>query len=207
MGRGPAPPHMRDAPGTCPGGGFADDPLTSSRTVAVVLSTLMERLWAAAEVSYRDRILASLPRDPSAVLLDLGCDDGAWTEELRRRLEIPPKHVYGLEIVVERAELARARGFDVRAGNLEEVWPFEDASVDVLHANQVIEHVRRLDHFVTELKRVLRPEGRAIVCTENLASWHNVIALTLGYQPFSLTNISTVRPLGNRFALHAAESP
>lgn len=139
------------------------------------------------------------------MLLDLGCDDGAWTEELRGRLGMPPENVYGLELVAERAELARARGFDVRVGDLDEIWPFDDASVDVVHANQVIEHVRRLDHFVTELKRVLRPQGKAIICTENLASWHNVAALALGYQPFSLTNISTVRPIGNRFALHSGE--
>src|SRR5262245_61637481 len=167
----------------------------------------MDRLWAGAEADYRAKILDSLPRDPSALLLDLGCDDGAWTEELRRRIGVPAEQVLGLELVPDRAELARARGFSVRVGNLDEPWPFEDASVDVVHANQVIEHVYRLDHFVSELKRVLRPNGTAIVCTENLASWHNVGALALGYEPFSLTNVSTVRPIGNRFALHAGESP
>ena len=54
---------------------------------------------------------------------------------------------------------------------------------------------------------MLAPGGTAIICTENLASWHNVAALALGYQPFSLTNISNVRPIGNRFALHAGEKP
>jgi SAM-dependent methyltransferase len=172
-----------------------------------VLATVMERLWAAGEVDYRAKILGSLRKDASAVLLDLGCDDGAWSEELRLQLGIPPDQVYGLEVVPERALLARARGFDVRVGDLDEAWPFEDGSVDVVHANQVIEHVQRLDHFVAELKRVLRPGGTGIVCTENLASWHNVAALVLGCQPFSLTNISALRPIGNRFALHAGERP
>ena len=140
------------------------------------------------------------------MLLDVGCDDGAWTDEVRARLRIPPDQVHGLEIVPERAELARARGVDVKGGDLDEPWPFEDGSVDVVHANQVIEHVRRLDHFVEEAKRVLVPGGLAVVCTENLASWHNVAALALGYQPFSATNVSTVRPIGNRFALHAGET-
>jgi SAM-dependent methyltransferase len=167
----------------------------------------MERLWAAAETAYRAKILTSLPANPSAVLLDLGCDDGAWTEQLRQQLGIPAEHVRGLELVAGRAQLARARGFDVRAGDLDEVWPFEDASVDVADANQVIEHVQRLDHFVTELKRVLRPTGTAILWAENLASWHNIAALALGYQPFSLTKLSNVRPIGNRFALHAGQPP
>jgi SAM-dependent methyltransferase len=167
----------------------------------------MERLWTTAEAAYRDRILESLDPNPAARLLDLGCDDGAWTESVRGRLAIPPEQVQGLELVPERAELARERGFDVRTGDLDDDWPFDDGSVDVVHANQVIEHVHRLDHFVTELRRVLRPRGTAIVCTENLASWHNVAALTAGYQPFSLTNISNVRPVGNRFALHTGETP
>jgi SAM-dependent methyltransferase len=166
----------------------------------------MEQRWNDAERAYHARILESLPEDPDALLLDVGCDDGAWTDEVRRRLRILPRQVHGLEIVDERARLARERGFDVRTGDLDEPWPFEDSSFDVVHANQVIEHVVRLDHFVGELRRVLARDGVAVVCTENLASWHNVAAVTLGYQPFSLTNVSSVRPIGNRFALHAGEA-
>jgi SAM-dependent methyltransferase len=171
-----------------------------------LIARAMERLWANAEAAYRRKILDALPDDPTAILLDVGCDDGDWTEELRRSLSVPPHQVYGLEIVPDRAELARGRGFDVRNGDLEGPWPFADRSITIVHANQVIEHVKRLDHFVSEIKRVLAPGGIAVVCTENLASWHNVGALALGYQPFSLTNISNMRPIGNPFALHAQEA-
>ena len=171
------------------------------------LARIMDRRWNEAEASYHEQILASLAPDPSAMLLDVGCDDGAWTDRVRRELNIPIGQVCGIEIVDERAAVARRRGFDVRTSDLEEQWPFPARSFDVVHANQVIEHVNDLDHFVTEVRRVLAPEGLAIICTENLASWHNVAALTLGYQPFSLTNVSQVRPIGNRFALHAGEQP
>jgi SAM-dependent methyltransferase len=165
-----------------------------------LLSRLMERLWADAEAAYRREILASLPVNRTVRLLDVGCEDGAWTEKLRAKLAIPARQVSGLEIVPELAERSRKRGFDVRSGDLDAPWPFEDSGFDVVHANQVIEHVQRLDHFAAELKRVLAPRGLAIVCTENLASWHNIGALLLGLQPFSLTNISVRRRLGNRFA-------
>jgi SAM-dependent methyltransferase len=157
---------------------------------------MMDRRWSEAEASYHAKILDSLDPDPSAIVLDVGCDDGAWTDRLRRRIGVPPTQVHGLELVDERA-----------TGDLEEKWPFPDESVDVLHANQVIEHVKRLDHFISEVRRVLAPAGAALICTENLASWHNVAALALGYQPFSLTNVSNVRPIGNPFALHAGETP
>jgi SAM-dependent methyltransferase len=168
---------------------------------------VMERRWADAESWYRAKLLESFTPDPDALLLDVGCDDGEWTDTVRNRIGIPPRQVSGLELVEERAELARARGFDVRTGDLDESWPFEDRAFDVVHANQVIEHVIRLDHFVSELRRVLARGGTAVVCTENLASWHNVAPLALGYQPFSLTNVSRVRPIGNPLALHAGEAP
>jgi SAM-dependent methyltransferase len=171
------------------------------------LARVMERRWSEAESAYQAKILDSLEPDPSAIVLDVGCDDGAWTDQVRGRLGVQPDQVHGLELVDERAQVARLRGFNVRVGDLEERWPFPDASFNVVHANQVIEHVKRLDHFVTEIRRVLAPGGLALAYTENLASWHNVAALALGYQPFSLTNVSSVRPIGNRFALHAGERP
>ena len=45
---------------------------------------------------------------------------------------------------------------------------------------------------------------RAIICTENLASWHNIAALVAGFMPFSLTNISTRGAIGNPFNLASA---
>lgn len=166
----------------------------------------MEALFEQVDADYHRKILDILPHDPSLRLLDVGCDDGAWTAALAARMGVPPGQVAGIEIVDERREQAQARGFDVRVGDIEDAWPFEAGSFDVIHANQVIEHVKRLDHFVDECKRVLRPGGLAVICTENLASWHNVAALVLGYQPFSVTNISGRGNVGNPLALHEESS-
>jgi SAM-dependent methyltransferase len=169
-------------------------------------SRWMQRLWSDAEARYRTKLLDELQPQPAARLLDVGCDDGAWTDVVRHKLGVQPAQVAGIELVPQRVERARERGFDVRRSDLDEKWPFDDGLFDVVHANQVIEHVNRLDHFVGETKRMLRPQGRVLVCTENLASWHNIAALVLGFQPFSLTNISARRPIGNPFALHTGES-
>ena len=58
-----------------------------------------------------------------------------------------------------------------------------------------------LDLFVRETARVLRPGGRAIVCTKNLSSWHNIAALVLGLMPFSLIDIFSRGAIGNPFSL------
>ena len=170
-----------------------------------VARTALQRLWDESNALYRRRILEALPSSSDAELLDVGCDDGEWTAALARRMGLRSDQVAGIEIVDERRALALARGFDVRPADLERTWPFDDARFGVVHANQVIEHVKRLDHFVAELRRVLRPDGVAVVCTENLAAWHNATALLFGYMPFSLTNISRLGPVGNPFALHAGQ--
>jgi SAM-dependent methyltransferase len=165
----------------------------------------LQSLWDATNADYRRKLVDALPTGQGLRLLDVGCDDGAFTERLATHIGTSPDNVFGIEIVDEPRAQAQARGFDVRAGDLEARWPFEDGFFDVVHANQVIEHVKRLDHFVEEVRRVLRPGGKAVICTENLASWHNIAALLLGYVPFSSTNISSKGPVGNPYALHVGD--
>jgi SAM-dependent methyltransferase len=160
-----------------------------------------QRMWDDSERAYRARLLELVP--PAAgPLLDVGCDDGSWTEQVRRRAGVAPTAVSGIELIAERGERAAARGFAIESCDIEGPWPFDDASFSLVHANQVIEHVKRLDHFVSEARRVLRPGGTLLVCTENLASWHNVAALLMGWMPFTLTNVSSTGAIGNPLALH-----
>jgi SAM-dependent methyltransferase len=111
--------------------------------------------------------------------------------------------VHGVEIVPEAAEEAERKG--VRVWRLDANLPLHgvpDDSFDTVHSNQVIEHVSDVDTFVSEIYRILKPGGYAVVSTENGSSWHNVAAAALGWQIFSSTNISgRVAGLGNPFAL------
>jgi SAM-dependent methyltransferase len=162
-------------------------------------------LWTDAETAYRKKILEIAANARPAALLDLGCHDGSWTTQVVRASGGGVERVVGVEIVESARRAAERRGIEAVAADLNSRLPFADESFDFVHANQVIEHVLDLDLFVAEIARVLRPTGRAVVCTENLASWHNVGALVLGYMPFSLTNISTKGAIGNPFNL--APSP
>jgi SAM-dependent methyltransferase len=177
-----------------PGAGYRGRTLQAARRYFV-------GLWNGAEESYRRQILETIARAAPEALLDLGCHDGAWTKQLADAAGPRLQRAAGVEIVDEARADAESRGIEAVRGDLNEPLPFEDESFDVVHANQVIEHVRDLDLFVAEIRRVLRPGGRAVICTENLASWHNVGALIAGYMPFSLTNISTRGAIGNPFSL------
>jgi methionine biosynthesis protein MetW len=141
----------------------------------------LTRVFRATERQNREAILAELPRRPGAALLDLGTSDGEFTRLVSDR--VGAARVAGVELIEGHAAAARARGLDVMTADLDAGLPFGDGEFDLVHANQVIEHVRRTDLLLREVRRVLAPDGLAVISTNNLSSWHNVVSLTLGMQP------------------------
>jgi SAM-dependent methyltransferase len=142
---------------------------------------LLGRLLSATEEENRQAILDALPAGVGGSLLDLGTHDGEFTTRVADHLRA--EEVMGVELLSEHAAAARDRGIDVRVADLSEPIPFTSETVDVIHANQVIEHVRRTDRMVSEIHRVLRPGGIACISTNNLASLHNLASLAVGWQP------------------------
>jgi SAM-dependent methyltransferase len=171
------------------------------------LARRAEAMFASAMALNLENIERSLrAATPGGRLVDLGCDDGVRT--LRFAAAARAADVHGVELAGTAAEAARARGITVTEADLNEALPFDDASFDVVVSNQVLEHLPDTDVFVSEVVRLLRPGGLAAVSTENLASWHNVAALVLGWQPFSLGNVTSRRAgLGNPLAVHRGEKP
>lgn len=158
------------------------------------------------EQAARDNVrnIGELMEPSSGALLDVGCDNGENTILVAAAAGV--QEIHGIEIVQERAELARERGIEVRSADVERGLPYDNGRFAVVVSNQVIEHLADTDLFVAEIVRVLEPSGYAVISTENLASWHNVFALIFGWQPFSLTNVSATRMgLGNPLAVHRTE--
>lgn len=136
-----------------------------------------------------------------ATFIDLGCNDGELTINLAE--SIGCSKIHGVEIVNEARKKAETKGVMVYNFNLNQPFPLPSESYDIVHANQVIEHLTDTDTFLSEIKRILRPKGQVIISTENASSWCNILASILGWQIFSLTNFSSLAPgLGNPFALH-----
>ena len=138
--------------------------------------------------------------------IDLGAGDGRLTKLVAASL---PKGSVTDCVEVDTAciRLLEQEGFRVSNADLNSALPFSSESFDFVVANQVIEHLYDTDYFIGEIRRIVRPNGHIIISTENLASWHNVGALMLGWQPFSITNYSVKKSgIGNPLALHLGEA-
>ena len=130
----------------------------------------------------------------SGSLLDLGCGDGTFTMRFAERAR--PDKIIGVETEPVLAASARARGIEVHAADLGEGLPFENGSIGAVVSNQVIEHLPDTDIFLREIRRVLTPNGYAVISTNNLASWHNIFSLVAGWQPMP-SHVSDEVVVGN----------
>ena len=61
---------------------------------------------------------------------------------------------------------------------------FRDGSVDGILCGDIIEHIFDIDHFLGELKRVLRPGGWVIFTTPNITSLSDRIRILTGMDAF-----------------------
>jgi SAM-dependent methyltransferase len=137
-------------------------------------------------------------------VLDLGC----WNGENFMLYAPAGAQLFGSEISEDAAVEAKERGIEVIQADLNEPLAFESNRFDIVTSNQVIEHLADTDEFVKEAFRVLKPGGTTVVSTENMSSWHNISALLLGWQAFSITNISDRRSgIGNPIALTRDREP
>lgn len=164
-----------------------------------MLKKILTNCYSSAARLNEKNILSLLEKNANAKLVDLGCDDGKWTIQIAKT--IGSSNIYGIEIVNQRIEQAKKGGIKVKKADLNMKLPFEGNFFDVVHANQVIEHLYDTDNFVSEIYRILKLGGYAIISTENLSSWHNIFALIFGWQPFSMTNFTSKGSIGNPFSL------
>jgi SAM-dependent methyltransferase len=121
----------------------------------------------------------------SPTLLDVGCWDGGSSS--RWGAALGAQRLLGVEVYEGPAAAAEEKGLEVARVDLEaERLPWPDGSVDVVVCNQVLEHLKNVWLPMTEMHRVLRPGGQAILSVPNLASLHNRVLLALGRQPTSI---------------------
>jgi SAM-dependent methyltransferase len=154
-----------------------------------MIKTYLKHLVATAEENYLSNLYRSVEGLRAKKMLDIGCYDGSNTLNLAK--SCGASTIHGLELNEKAIKISEKKGIKIFRQDIgEKKWRIPDNSYDFVYSNQVIEHLYSVDNFVTNIKRILVRNGYALISTENLAGWHNVFSLALGYQPFSLTNFS-----------------
>jgi SAM-dependent methyltransferase len=98
---------------------------------------------------------------PGERVLDLGCGAGRFLAALREA----GAEAVGVELAEAAAERARANvpGADVRLLEPDGSLPLGHGEVDLVWCSEVLEHIPDVGHALLEVRRVLRPGGRALV--------------------------------------------
>jgi SAM-dependent methyltransferase len=90
-------------------------------------------------------------------ILDVGCGNGTILKFLRAQ---GYQYLTGLEGSRYAVDRLRSEQLDVCQGPLLNI-PLPDESYDVVIASQVLEHIIRRGRFAKEVRRLLKPKGRA----------------------------------------------
>jgi 2-polyprenyl-6-hydroxyphenyl methylase/3-demethylubiquinone-9 3-methyltransferase len=119
--------------------------------------------------------LVPAARHASSVMVDVGCGAGVLAPHVAH---LGHRHV-GLDLVDASLHQAREHGVTPVGGDAEHL-PFSDASVDVVVAGEILEHVRHPDLVVAECIRVLKPGGTLVLDTIADTWWGRFSAVTVG---------------------------
>lgn len=104
--------------------------------------------------------------------LDLGCGRhvfSAWMMNEQDEVVASCKAVYGIDLDAEGMKAHRAI-FKKVFGDLASL-PFQSESIDIASANMVVEHLSEPETVLSEVHRVLRPNGIFIFHTPNFNGW------------------------------------
>lgn len=141
-------------------GGWQDARMGDTYTHGHHESVLRSHTWRTAENS-AGHLLPSLR--PGLDLLDIGCGPGTITLDLARR--VAPGSVLGIDasadVIAQAEQLRSEQGMNSVRFVVGDAYALDlpDASVDVVHAHQVLQHLTDPVAALREWRRVLRPGG------------------------------------------------
>ncbi|MES2767718.1 MAG: class I SAM-dependent methyltransferase [Bdellovibrionota bacterium] len=147
------------------------------------------------ELNYGRDIIATWARDysrgkTSLKVLDIGMGSGTDLTRIRSKIKQSADievHLTGLDNYAPNVAIATKHGIEAKSCDIErDKFPYADQSLDIVVANQVVEHTKEIFWIYSEISRVLKPDGIIITGVPNLASFHNRVGLAFGMQPTSI---------------------
>ena len=119
---------------------------------------------------------------PVRRMLDVGCGFGGLSKFIGGQLGAD--EVHGVDSDSSVVPEAQSKGVLAQQVDVETTdFPFPDDHFDFVSSLGMLDYLPTFDPVLREIRRVLRPEGHVLISLPNLASWHNRMALLLGYQP------------------------
>lgn len=137
---------------------------------------------------------------PSETVIDIGCGTGSI---LRFLIENGYENLHGLEISGYAIKRLAAAGIKMHYGRLPRI-PLADESFDAVIVSQVLEHVIRRKTFLGEVRRILKPKGKAFIfvpdnCLGPVDELEHVVKFNAHSlrseleQAFSITSLSSMK--------------
>ena len=135
-------------------------PYHSPITTKITRSKIKSWLWQFFDLETRQ-----LPLVPPGRMLEVGCASGSYMEQMRRI----GWQVEGIEFAESAASVAKAKGFNVQASNLEEaISPSEP--YNVITAWMVLEHLHEPVKALARMREWIKPNGYLVALVPDSSS-------------------------------------
>lgn len=143
------------------------------------------------QLNYGREAIVELARRCGHVETILDVAAGSGSDLANVRQYFPTPKLIAFDFVVSSIAALQAEGIEAHQLNLEhDTFPVADNSIDLVIANQVLEHAKEIFWIFDQICRSLSPNGHLLLGVPNLASLHNRILLALGLQPTPIRSAS-----------------
>lgn len=114
-------------------------------------------------------------------ILDIGCYDETFLSLIKNR----NNSFFGLDASDWAVAESRKKGIQIQQFFFDDQTrlPFEGEFFNVASAGEILEHIYDTDFFLEEIRRVLKPGGKLILSTPNIASLGRRLLLLFGISP------------------------
>lgn len=114
-------------------------------------------------INTHETVLNLISKNSNSKIVDMPCGSGAFISRLK-------DNGYNNVLAIDIENILKINHKDFVAGDMTEVLPIEDNSIDVLVCIDGIEHINKQFDFVKEVNRTLKDSGEFIISTPNISS-------------------------------------